>query len=376
VISPERPAWGAGPRLCPSPTPSHTPDRGGYHLGVGAGEGAPPPPPPSRTTLTLPKGSRAGSGFSWREPGKGVAGVPAQIVRFAGISPYTLLPSPPPRPRLRRSSPSPMGGRSAGDIPRKAGPGAGPDYALPPHHPMHRTEGDIAWGRGPGRGTPLPADKNHIDPPKRLPRRIGGSRGESPGRVWPGCRPRMCVLPASRHTLLSFLPHPARASRSSPTEDAGSAGDIPRKAGLGSRPPTMPFPHTIPYTGPRGISSGGGELSSPAKRTILALPQGSRAGAGVLVTRAREDPHEETSPECAFSRHHPMHSSPLSPTPPAPSALLPRPWAGAVQVISPERPARGGSPEYALSPASSHTPDRGGYQLGVGAGEGIAPLRR
>ena len=50
------------------------------------------------------------------------------------------------------------------------------------------------------------------------------------------------------------------------------------------------FAGIIPSTGPwetsRGVGFGEG-TPSPAKRTILALPQGSRAGAGVLVARAR-----------------------------------------------------------------------------------------
>ncbi len=105
----------------------------------------------------------------------------ARIVCFAGIIPYTALLSPPPHPRLRRSSPAPVGGGSSRDIP---------------------------------------------------------SKGASTGKASP---------------------------------DHASAGIIP---------------HTVPWGISRGEGLGEG-TPSPAKRTMLALPQGSRAGAGVLVARAR-----------------------------------------------------------------------------------------
>ncbi len=73
--------------------------------------------------------------------------------------------------------------------PDKAGPGAGPDLALHRHPPMHRTVG-ISPGRGPGREPP-PHQKEPYLPSPGFPRRIGSSRGESPGRAqaWEGRKP-------------------------------------------------------------------------------------------------------------------------------------------------------------------------------------------
>ena len=67
---------------------------------------------------------------------------------------------------------------------------------------------------------------------------------------------------------------------------------------------------------------------------------------------------------------------PLSPTPPAPPALLPRPLAGAVQVISPERPARGAAQ---IPPFTGVIPYTGPWWQSPrgGAGEGApSPSKR
>ncbi len=71
--------------------------------------------------------------------------------------------------------------------------------------------------------------------------------------------------------------------------------------------PIPPFAGILPCTVPWGISPGEGlgeGTPSPAKRTMLALPQGSRAGAGVLVARAlRGAQAGEGDPDFAFHRH-------------------------------------------------------------------------
>ncbi len=162
------------------------------------------------------------------------------------------------------------------------------------------------------------------------------------------------------HTLFSWLPpRPAPAVRSPPPR-GGSAGDIPGKAGRRKQPRLCPSPAS-PHTPDRGdITRGGvGEgTPSPSTKTIPALPQGPRAGSGAFVVMAREGRAREAGPKrCSH-------------VPP------PCPRAGAVQVISPERPARGSSPDYALP---RHLPMHravGDITRG-GAGEGTpSPSRR
>ena len=126
---PGKAGQGCRPRSCPSPALSHAPYRGDITRG-GVGEGT--PSPAKRTIPALLQGSRAGAGVlvarvrAGRKPGVGTP-----IVRFTGISSYTALLSPPPHPRLRRSSPAPQEGGSSRDIPGKgtstgkAGPARG-----------------------------------------------------------------------------------------------------------------------------------------------------------------------------------------------------------------------------------------------------------
>ncbi len=115
------------------------------------------------------------------------------------------------------------------------------------------------WGYHPGRGrggNPLPVDKNHTGPSPGPPRRSGRFRGEGPGRAWPGGWPM--------HR--SPLPHPARASRSSPAPvGGGSAGDSPGKAGPGGASgPVLRRRHPMHQTG--GISPGEGPGREPPPR--------------------------------------------------------------------------------------------------------------
>ncbi len=101
-----------------------------------------------------------------------------------------------------------------------------------------------------------------------------------------------------------------------------------------------------------GISPGEGlgeGTPSPAKRTAQSLhrvPAPERGSRGKSPGRAQPGGGD---PENTLRRHLVMHRSPLSPTPPAPPALLPRPHRkGAVVAISPERPARDAGPDSAL----------------------------
>ena len=232
--------------MCVSPASSHAPDRGDIARGGPARGGdpdsaLPPHHPTCRTVVTIawggarggnplpgkenhtgpPQGSRAGAGVLGERARAGrKPGVPVPNMCSTGILPYTALLSPPPRPRLRRSSPAPVGGGSSRDITGKACPGCrprfrpspapshtplsshpfrptkiravqaispeksaredDPDSALPSHHPIRRTVVTITRGGARG-GNPLPGKENHTGPPTGLPRRSGGSRGKSLG---------------------------------------------------------------------------------------------------------------------------------------------------------------------------------------------------
>ena len=124
----------------------------------------------------------------------------------AGEVPHNL-PPPHPAPAVC-SAPTRKGAKIAISSERPARR-AGPDYAIPRHQPIHRTVGEIIWGRGRG-GNPLPVDKSHTGPSPGFPRRRGACRGDSPGGAWPV---RQTRIP------LSSLPppHPAPAVRSAPT---------------------------------------------------------------------------------------------------------------------------------------------------------------
>ena len=76
------------------------------------------------------------------------------------------------------------------------------------------------------------------------------------------------------------------------------------------------------------------------------------------------------NPDLAFHRHLATHRSPISPTPPAPPALLPRP-RGRGQCRRYPRKGRLGMPAHTL-PSSHPTPYTGpwGYHPGRGSGRG------
>ncbi len=163
------------------------------------------------------------------------------------------------------SLPRPPAGAVQVIAPDKAGPGKQLRLYSFPASTHAPDRGDITRGGGRG-GNPLPVEMNHTSPPPGFPRRIGSSRGESPGRAqaWEG-------EPGYRFPI----PHPRRRQcRYSP----------------GSRPRSRPSPASSHAPDRGDITRGGaGEgTPSPPKRTILALPRGSRAGSGALVVRARE----------------------------------------------------------------------------------------
>ena len=116
------------------------------------------PPPSKRTILALLNVPRAGAG--------------AFVVRSQDGCSQKSEPgyrSPLPHPTRRRSCapPSPLWGGSAGDISGRPARDAGPDHALHPHHPMHRTV-----GLSPGGGA---AEENPAGPFPVPPRRGAGA---------------------------------------------------------------------------------------------------------------------------------------------------------------------------------------------------------
>ena len=154
----------------------------------------------------LPQCSRAGAGFSWRDPGEGAAGEATQNTLFHRHLPIHCSHVPHPT-RASRSSPA----RGAGAVQvisperpaREPAPilfsaGIFPCTGPWGYHP--------GWGRG---GNPLPVVENHTGPPSVLPPRSGRFRGESPGgaRAWGG-DPKHSFPQVSTHTLLSCTPTP------------------------------------------------------------------------------------------------------------------------------------------------------------------------
>ncbi len=114
---------------------------------------------------------------------------------------------------------------------------------------------------------------------------------------------------------------------------------------------TPPSPHTTPYTGPRGYRPGvgAGEGNAPPRQV---KPNWSSHSAPAQERGfSWQEPGwganpGKGDPDLAFHRHLATHRSPISPTPPAPPALLPRP----VQAISPERPGQDAGTYTALLP--------------------------
>ncbi len=157
------------------------------------------------------------------------------------------------------------------------------------------------------------------------------------------------------YTPPSGLPRRRRGSRAGRSNVSGKGQS--REA-----TPSMPFTTTISYVGPRCYRPGRGPgRELPPRRREPCWPFHRVPAPASGACRGER-------PGRAWSGGRSIYCSPFSPTPPALRAPPPPP-AGAVQVISPERPARGVGPRSRPSPVSSHTLDRGGITRG-GAGEG------
>ena len=200
---------------------------------------------------------------------------------------HTLFSWLPPRPAPAVRSPPPRGG-SAGDIPGKAGRRKQPRLCPSPASPHTPDRGGITRG-GAGEGTPSPSKRTILALPK-VPRPGAGALvvREREGRK-PGEATQNTIFHRYLPIHCSHVPHPSRASRSSPAR-GGSAGDIPGKAGPGKQPRLYPS-SASPHAPDRGdITRGGaGEgTPSPSTKTILALLNVPRAGAGAFVVRTRK----------------------------------------------------------------------------------------
>ncbi len=122
VISPARAQAQERPALV-SPSPITIPYTVPWEISPGEGLGEGTPSPAKRTVLALRRAPAQERGFTWQEPGQGAAGGVGPIPPSAGISPCTVLISPPPHPRLWRSSPAPQEGGSSREITGKSLPG-------------------------------------------------------------------------------------------------------------------------------------------------------------------------------------------------------------------------------------------------------------
>jgi len=288
----------------------------GYHPGWGRGGNSLPveenytgpsqsAPPRSGSS----RGERTGRAQAW-------GGDPKHY--FPQVSTHTLLSCTPPLPRLRRSSPALPAGAVQVISPERRIRGSSSGYTLPRHLPMHRTVG-VLPGVGPGREPP-PRRGEPYWPSPRGPRAGAGALVVRAGE---GRKPGEATQNTIFHRYLpihcSHVPHPSRASRSSPAR-GGSAGDIPGKAGPGKQPRLYPS-SASPHAPDRGdITRGGaGEgTPSPSTKTILALLNVPRAGAGAFVVRSQDGCSQKSEPG---------YRSP--PPPPLPRfALLPRPRRG------------------------------------------------
>jgi len=347
AIPPERPARDAGPTM-PPPASSHTPYRGGYRPGRGSGRE--PPPRQKEPCWPFHRAPAQEREFSWREPGRGATrgASPKHTFRRHLAMHRSPLSSTPHRPRV---------------YPRKGRPGMLARPCLRWHHPTHRTVGDITRG-----GNPLPGKKNHTGPSTGLPPRSGSSRGESPGK--PQTRegnPDSALLPHYPMHRSPLSPTPPAPSALLPHPGVGAVQVIPPiKPGPGCWPDHASA-DILPHTAPWGISPGEGlgeGTPSPAKRTILALPQGSRAGAGVLVARARagRKPGEATLIPPFF------HTIPCT------ALLSPPPRTG--RVYTPGKAGPGCWPDHAFLPHHPiHRTER--ISPGEGLGEGTpSPAKR
>ncbi len=214
----------------------------GYHPGRGRGGN---PLPVEENHTGPPSGPpRRSGGYRGKIPGRAQA--------REGERGYTLFS---PTPPALRAPPPPRGGGSADDCLWKGRPGEAAPIILFAGIPPCTGPWRYHPGRGRG-GNPLPVEKNHTGPSPGPPRRIGGYRGESPGRAQSGRKP-------IHRPPISPTPPALRAPP--PPRGGGSAGDSPGKAGPGSGPDyTLPRHHPMHRT--VGISPGEGPGREPPPR--------------------------------------------------------------------------------------------------------------
>ena len=156
----------------------------------------------------LPQCSRAGAGFSWRDPMKDAAGEDEPGHHSPAF--HTLFSWLPPRPAPAVRSPPPRGG-SAGDIPGKAGRRKQPRLCPSPASPHTPDRGGITRG-GAGEGTPSPSKRTILALPK-VPRPGAGALvvREREGRK-PGEATQNTIFHRYLPIHCSHVPHPSRAS--------------------------------------------------------------------------------------------------------------------------------------------------------------------
>jgi len=245
--------WKAVPGV--EPVGSRALDRGDIAFGGGAdGEGELVPPPLSLTLQTpcsLPAPSR-----------------PA----FSRQATHTLLPAPPPRPRLRRSAPSPAGrGQCVAISGEQPYPGCNRWATVPgssPGSPHMLDRGDIAIGGGGprGGGTCSPSPVSHAPDTLLL---------ASP--IPPGLQPAgyPCTSAGSPHPARAFgAPPPPRRGGGSAWRYQGSS----RIRGATGGPPCPALLQDLPMLWTVGISPlgeaarGAGELVPPPLSLTLQIP--------------------------------------------------------------------------------------------------------
>ena len=157
----------------------------------------------------LPQCSRAGAGFSWRDPMKDAAGEDEPGHHSPAF--HTLFSWLPPRPAPAVRSSPPPGRGSAGDIPGKAGRRKQPRLCPSPASPHTPDRGGITRG-GAGEGTPSPSKRTILALPK-VPRPGAGALvvREREGRK-PGEATQNTIFHRYLPIHCSHVPHPSRAS--------------------------------------------------------------------------------------------------------------------------------------------------------------------
>ena len=197
------------------------------------------PLPVKKNRTALPQGSRAGAGVLVARAREGRNRGRRSWTLFSCISCTALLSPTPPAPSALL--PRPKGGGSSRDIPRKDLPGM--PAPIPPSPRTIPCTGPWGYHQGWGSGRELPPRRREpYRPSYRAPAQERGFSGKEPGRGAAGGETTSDTI------LLHFIhrspiPHPARASRSSPfLWGGGSAGNIPRKGRPGEMIRSYPSP--------------------------------------------------------------------------------------------------------------------------------------